>query len=391
MPAFFKNKRCAVECQVRVFFTDMRWSENKGEWVESMSWEENVRKVVPYVAGEQPKDPTVIKLNTNENPYPPAPGVAEAIRGFDYDSLRKYPDQDVSALVSALAGHHGLDREQVFVGVGSDDVLAMSFLTFFNSRKPILFPDITYSFYDVWADLYRIPYEDQPLDENFCVREEDYFKENGGIILANPNAPTGVASKRSVYEKIIRANPDSVVIIDEAYVDFGGESCVPLIEKYDNLLVVQTFSKSRSMAGMRIGYAMGNKKLIRYLNDIKFSFNSYTMNTVTITAGVASVEDEAYFAETTARVVATRERTKRELAKLGFVFPDSRTNFIFAKHKTVPAQELFDVLRENRIYVRHWNKPRIENYLRISIGTDEEMDKVLTFLEEYLTNRNCIK
>ena len=364
---------------------------DKGEWVESMSWEENVRKVVPYVAGEQPKDPTVIKLNTNENPYPPAPGVAEVIRRFDYDSLRKYPDQDVSALVSALAGHHGLDREQVFVGVGSDDVLAMSFLTFFNSGKPILFPDITYSFYDVWADLYRIPYEDQPLDENFCVREEDYFKENGGIILANPNAPTGVASERSVYEKIIRENPDSVVIIDEAYVDFGGESCVPLIEKYDNLLVVQTFSKSRSMAGMRIGYAMGNRKLIRYLNDIKFSFNSYTMNTVTIAAGVASVEDEAYFAETTARVVATRERTKRELAKLGFVFPDSKTNFIFAAHKTVPAQELFDVLRENKIYVRHWNKPRIENYLRISIGTDEEMDKVLTFLEKYLTNRKCIK
>lgn len=352
-----------------------------------MSWEDNVRKVVPYVAGEQPKITDVIKLNTNENPYPPAPGVAEVIRNFDYDSLRKYPDQDVSALVSALAGHHGLDREQVFVGVGSDDVLAMSFLTYFNSGKPILFPDITYSFYDVWADLYRIPYEDQPLDENFCVRKEDYFKENGGIILANPNAPTGVASERSVYEEIIRANPDSVVIIDEAYVDFGGESCVPLIEKYDNLLVVQTFSKSRSMAGMRIGYAMGSKRLIKYLSDVKFSFNSYTMNTVTIAAGVASVEDGAYFAETTAKVIATRERTKRELARLGFVFPDSRTNFIFAAHKTVPAQELFDALHANKMYVRHWNKPRIGNYLRISVGTDEEMDKVLAFLEEYLKNR----
>lgn len=352
-----------------------------------MSWEENVRKVVPYVAGEQPKDPDVIKLNTNENPYPPAPGVAEVIHRFDCDDLRKYPDQNVSALVEALAGHHGLDPEQVFVGVGSDDVLAMSFLTFFQSGKPILFPDITYSFYDVWADLFRIPYEDQLLDENFCIRKEDYLKENGGIIIANPNAPTGVASERPVYEEIIRANPDSVVIIDEAYVDFGGESCVPLIEKYDNLLVVQTFSKSRSMAGMRIGYAMGSRKLIKYLNDVKFSFNSYTMNTVTIAAGVASVEDEAYFAETTAKVVATRERVKREFARLGFVFPDSRTNFIFAAHRTVPAQEIFDALRENQMYVRHWNKPRIENYLRISIGTDEEMDKVLAFLEEYLQNR----
>lgn len=352
-----------------------------------MSWEENVRKVVPYVAGEQPKNPDVIKLNTNENPYPPAPGVAEVIHRFDCDDLRKYPDQNVSALVEALAGHHGLDPEQVFVGVGSDDVLAMSFLTFFQSGKPVLFPDITYSFYDVWADLFRIPYEDQLLDGNFCIRKEDYLKENGGIIIANPNAPTGVASERSVYEEIIRANPDSVVIIDEAYVDFGGESCVPLIETYDNLLVVQTFSKSRSMAGMRIGYAMGSRKLIKYLNDVKFSFNSYTMNTVTIAAGVASVEDEAYFAETTAKVVATRERVKREFAQLGFVFPDSRTNFIFAAHRTVPAQEIFDALRENQMYVRHWNKPRIENYLRISIGTDEEMDKVLAFLEEYLQNR----
>lgn len=352
-----------------------------------MSWEDNVRKVVPYVAGEQPRDLDVIKLNTNENPYPPAPKAAEVIRDFDCDSLRKYPDQDASALVDALARHHGLDREQVFVGVGSDDVLAMSFLTYFNSEKPILFPDITYSFYDVWADLFRIPYEDQPLDENFCVRKEDYLKENGGIIIANPNAPTGVALKRSVCEEIVRANPDSVVIIDEAYVDFGGESCVPLMEKYDNLLVVQTFSKSRSMAGMRIGYAMGNRKLIKYLNDVKFSFNSYTMDPIAIAAGVASVEDEMYFAETTAKIVATRERTKRELARLGFVFPDAKTNFIFAAHKTVPAQELFDALRANKMYVRHWNKPRIGNYLRISIGTDEEMDKVLAFLETYLKGR----
>ena len=254
------------------------------------NWENHVRKVVPYVAGEQPKEQDVIKLNTNENPYPPAPGVGKVIQNFDCEVLRKYPDPDVSALTSALAKQYGLDRGQVFVGVGSDDVLAMSFLTFFNSGKPVLFPDITYSFYDVWADLYRIPYECQPLDEDFCIKKEDYMKPNGGIVLANPNAPTGVMTELAVIEEIIAANQDVVVIVDEAYVDFDGRSCVPLIEKYDNLLVVQTFSKSRALAGMRIGYAMGSQKLIQYLKDVKFSFNSYTMNALTIAAGVEQVQ-----------------------------------------------------------------------------------------------------
>jgi len=348
------------------------------------NWENHVRKVVPYVAGEQPKEQDVIKLNTNENPYPPAPGVGKVIQNFDCEVLRKYPDPDVSALTSALAKQYGLDRGQVFVGVGSDDVLAMSFLTFFNSGKPVLFPDITYSFYDVWADLYRIPYECQPLDEDFCIKKEDYMKPNGGIVLANPNAPTGVMTELAVLEEIIAANQDVAVIVDEAYVDFDGRSCVPLIKKYDNLLVVQTFSKSRALAGMRIGYAMGSQKLIQYLNDVKFSFNSYTMNALTIAAGVASLEDEAYFRQNLAKVVATRERAKKELARLGFVFGDSKTNFIFAAHKTVPAQEIFEALRASKIYVRHWNKPRIANYLRISVGTDEEMDRLFAFLEQYL-------
>ena len=352
-----------------------------------MSWENNVRKVVPYVAGEQPKNKNVIKLNTNECPYPPAPGVEAVLNHFDYDVLRKYPDQDVADLRAVLAKRYGVPAEQVFVGVGSDDVLAMAFLTFFNSDKPILFPDITYSFYDVWADLYRIPYECQALDENFEIKKEDYFKENGGIIIANPNAPTGVAAPVSMIEEIIKANQDVVVIVDEAYVDFGGESCLPLLEKYENLLVVQTFSKSRSMAGMRIGFAIGSKKLIGYLNDAKFSFNSYTMNATSIIAGVASVEDEAYFQEITGKVIATREWTKQELARLGFTFTDSKTNFIFAAHKSIPAQEIFDVLRENQIFVRHWNKPRIGNYLRISIGTDDEMKQVIEFLENYISER----
>lgn len=352
-----------------------------------MSWENNVRKVVPYVAGEQPKSKNVIKLNTNECPYPPAPGVEAALNHFDYDVLRKYPDPDVADLRAVLAARYKVPAEQVFVGVGSDDVLAMAFLTFFNSDKPILFPDITYSFYDVWADLYRIPYECQVLDEKFEIKKEDYFKENGGIVIANPNAPTGVAASVSMIEEIIKENQDVVVIVDEAYVDFGGESCVPLVEKYDNLLVVQTFSKSRSMAGMRIGFAIGSKKLIGFLNDAKFSFNSYTMNATSIIAGVASVEDEAYFKKITGKVIATREWTKKELTRLGFTFTDSKTNFIFATHKSIPAQEIFDVLRENQIFVRHWNKERISNYLRISIGTDEEMKQVIEFLEKYIEER----
>lgn len=352
-----------------------------------MSWENNVRKVVPYVAGEQPKSKNVIKLNTNECPYPPAPGVEAALNHFDYDVLRKYPDPDVADLRAVLAARYKVQAEQVFVGVGSDDVLAMAFLTFFNSDKPILFPDITYSFYDVWADLYRIPYECQVLDEKFEIKKEDYFKENGGIVIANPNAPTGVAASVSMIEEIIKENQDVVVIVDEAYVDFGGESCVPLVEKYDNLLVVQTFSKSRSMAGMRIGFAIGSKKLIGFLNDAKFSFNSYTMNATSIIAGVASVEDEAYFQKITGKVIATREWTKKELTRLGFTFTDSKTNFIFATHKSIPAQEIFDVLRENQIFVRHWNKERISNYLRISIGTDEEMKQVIEFLEKYIEER----
>ena len=352
-----------------------------------MSWENNVRKVVPYVAGEQPKNKNVIKLNTNECPYPPAPGVEAVLNHFDYDVLRKYPDPDVADLRAVLAAKYKVPTEQVFVGVGSDDVLAMAFLTFFNSDKPILFPDITYSFYDVWADLYRIPYECQALDEKFEINKEDYFKENGGIVIANPNAPTGVAAPVSMLEEIIKENQDVVVIVDEAYVDFGGESCIPLVEKYDNLLVVQTFSKSRSMAGMRIGFAIGSKKLIGFLNDAKFSFNSYTMNATSIIAGVASVEDEAYFRKITDKVIATREWTKKELTRLGFTFTDSKTNFIFAEHKSIPAQEIFDVLRENQIFVRHWNKERIGNHLRISIGTDEEMKQVIDFLEKYINER----
>ena len=352
-----------------------------------MSWEENVRKVVPYTPGEQPNKAHMIKLNTNECPYPPAPGVTEALAGLKPEDFRLYPDPNADSLVSVLAEYYGLEKENVFVGVGSDDVLALAFQTFFNCDRPIVFPQITYSFYDVWADLYKIPYEKKPLAADFHIRKEDYMGANGGVIFPNPNAPTGVEESQAMIEEILQANPDVVVIVDEAYVDFGGTSALPLLKKYENLLVVQTFSKSRAMAGMRIGFCIGNEKLIHYLNDVKFSFNSYTMNLPSQVMGVEAVRDDAYFKATTAKIAATRERIKKELNELGFTFPDSKANFIFASHKEVPAEELFRALREADIYVRHWNKPRIANSLRITVGTDEEMDRLIAFLKNYLEKR----
>ncbi len=351
-----------------------------------MKWEENIRKVVPYVAGEQPNKQNMIKLNTNECPYPPAPGVEDLAAKLDCDALRLYPDSNTTPLVNALAEYYGVKPEQVFVGVGSDDVLAMAFMTFFNSDKPILFPDVTYSFYDVWADLYRIPYKTCALDENWRICPEDYKQPNGGVIFPNPNAPTGVMESLETVEEIIASNRDVIVIVDEAYVDFGGVSALALLDKYDNLLIVQTFSKSRAMAGLRIGFCIGSEKLIQYLNDVKFSFNSYTMNLPSQALGVEAVRDEAYFKATTAKIVATRERVKQELSELGFSFPDSKTNFIFASHETIPAKEIFQALREADIYVRYWNKPRISNHLRITVGTDEQMDKLVAFLWEYVRN-----
>lgn len=350
-----------------------------------MSWEENIRRVTPYVAGEQPKQGNIIKLNTNENPYPPSPKVRELAGGMDTDNLRLYPDMNAEKLVNALAEYYRVRPSQVFVGVGSDDVLALSFMTFFNGEKPVLFPDITYSFYDVWAEVFRIPYRTCPLDENFRIRKEDYFAPNGGIVIPNPNAPTGVLEDIRMFGEIIAANPGSVVIVDEAYVDFGGRSALPLLEKYENLMVVQTFSKSRALAGLRIGYAIGNEKLIGYLKDVKFSFNSYTMNMPAIEMGTAAIGDEAYFKDIVGKIVKTREWTKEQLKKLGFSFADSMSNFLFVTHERVPAGELFAALKENGIYVRHWNKPRIDNYLRITIGTDEQMQTLVAFLEDYLS------
>ena len=347
-------------------------------------WKKNIRRVRPYIPGEQPKEKDIIKLNTNENPYPPAPAVREILRGFCADDLRRYPDPASTILVDAIARRYGLARDQVFVGVGSDDVLAMSFMTFFHSGRPIFFPDITYSFYDVWAETFAIPYRRIPLDEKFEICPEDYAGENGGLIIPNPNAPTGIDAGTEKLEQILRANPDVVVIIDEAYVDFGATSLLPLIDRYDNLLLVQTFSKSRALAGSRIGCAMGNRELIRALSEVRYAFNSYTMDRVTQAIGAAAVEDEAYFQEQLARIIASREWTKGELKRLGFDFPDSRANFIFARHDRLSADALYRALKEEGILVRHFAQPRIDPYLRISIGTEEEMRTLVAFLDRYL-------
>jgi len=350
-------------------------------------WKKNLRVVDPYVPGEQPKQENMIKLNTNENPYPPAPGVEKVLKSMETGDFRLYPKPDARELVDSLAEEYNVPADQVFVGVGSDDVLGMAFLTCFNSDKPVLFPDITYSFYPVWADLFKIPYKRPALDENFRIKKEDYFVPNGGVVIANPNAPTSIAMPLSEIEEIVAKNPDSVVIIDEAYVDFGGESALPLVDKYDNLLVVQTFSKSRSMAGMRIGFAIGNKELIDAMYAVRNSYNSYTMNMPSILCGVEAVKDRAYFDKTRKAIMETRADVAEKLTKLGFAVLPSSANFLFAAHESVPAEELFTMLREKHIYVRYFKSPRIQNYLRITIGTPEQMKRFLTEVEDYLASR----
>ena len=346
-------------------------------------FEKNIRRVEPYVPGEQPQQ-KVIKLNTNENPYPPTPAVREALMQMDVDRMRLYPDPTAACLVHTLADYYGVNDNQVFVGVGSDDVLAMCFLTFFNSDQPILFPDITYSFYKVWAELYRIPYECPSLDEDFRIVKEDYYKANGGVIFPNPNAPTSIYEDLDFVEDILQHNQDVIVIVDEAYIDFAGKSAMELIDRYENLIVVQTFSKARSMAGMRIGYAISNPTLIQYLNDAKYSFNSYTMNQTALVCGVEAVKDKAYFEEQVQKIIDTREWVKEELRLLGFLFPDSKSNFLFVTHPRVDTQELFAALKKANIYVRYLGGERIQNYLRITIGTREEMERLLVFLKEYI-------
>lgn len=351
------------------------------------AFEKNIRRVEPYVPGEQPRQ-KVVKLNTNENPYPPAPGVERALRELDTADFRLYPDPACSVLVDAIADFYKVGKDQVFVGVGSDDVLSLCFLTFFNSDKPVFFPDITYSFYKVWTELYRIPYECKKVDEDFRIVKEDYYGANGGVIFPNPNAPTAIYENLEFVEDILRHNRDVIVIVDEAYIDYAGPSAIELVDQYDNLIVTQTFSKSRSMAGMRIGYAIASPKLIRYLNDVKYSFNSYTLNRASLVCGAESVKDREYFEKTVAEIVGTRERTKERLAKMGFSFTDSSANFLFVTHPEYDAGDMFRALKEAGIYVRWWDSDRIRQYMRITVGTEEEMETLFAFLEQYMSKEN---
>lgn len=351
-------------------------------------WKQNLRQITPYVPGEQSKDADIVKLNANENPYPPSPKAMDAIRQFQADTLRFYPPADATPLKEALAAYYGVTVENVFLGNGSDDVIALAFQSFFNSKLPIVYPDITYSFYPVWCDLFGIPYKTVPLDEDFRIRAEDYKAPNGGVVIPNPNAPTSIGEGRDFIRALLDDNQDCVVLIDEAYVDFGGVSSVPLTKEYDNLLVTGTFSKSRSLAGLRIGYAIGSKALISVLEAVKNSYNSYTVDSLSIAAGVASVNDTDYFNATIAKIIATRQRLTEELRALGFTVADSSANFLFVTHGHLKMKDLFEALKAQKIFIRYFNLPRIDNHVRITVGTDEETDRLIAAIKQYVSEES---
>lgn len=347
-------------------------------------WSRRIRDAVPYVPGEQPKDRVFIKLNTNENPYPPSEKALAAIRGAADERLRLYPDPGCEDLRRAIARHHGLTPEQVFPGNGSDEVLAFCFQAFFDPDRTILFPDITYSFYPVYADYFGLSYREVPLRDNFDLPIEPFCGPNGGVVIANPNAPTGKSVDLQHIRAILNANPEVVVLVDEAYVDFGAASAVPLLWEYNNLIVIRTLSKSHSLAGLRVGYALGDPNLVAALCCVRDSINSYTLDRVAQAGAAASIRDEDYFGETSDKVVHTRDRCSEALRRLGFTVHESHANFIFVSHPARSAAELMDGLRKRGILVRHFDRPRISNYLRISIGTDREMDALCATMAELL-------
>ena len=354
----------------------------------SREWTKNLRNIEPYVPGEQSKDKDIVKINANENPYPPSPKAARVLKNFDTNKLRFYPSANSTKLKEAIAKYYKVDVSNVFVGNGSDDVLAVAFQSFFNSEKPIVYPDLTYSFYPVWCSLFGIKYKNYPVGDDFRINPEDYKEKNGGVVIPNPNAPTSLGEGLDFVEKILNYNQDSVVIIDEAYVDFGGTSSIPLIDKYENLLVTGTFSKSRSLAGLRIGFAIGSKALIDVMEAVKNSYNSYTVDSLSIEMGAASIEDDEYFKSTCQKVIETRQRVTLELEKLGFDVLDSQANFIFATHNEHNMKSLFEYLKTQKVFIRYFSLPRIENYVRITIGTNEEMDIFLEKTKEFILNDN---
>jgi histidinol-phosphate aminotransferase len=347
----------------------------------SKYWSQVVRDLEPYVPGEQPQIDGLIKLNTNESPYPPSPKVIEVLTQDAVDRLRLYPDPNSKKLKTTLAAYYRVKPEQVFVGNGSDEVLALVFLAFFQQAKPILFPDITYSFYPVYCKLFGIEYKTIPLKSDFSLDLNDYTFSNGGVIFPNPNAPTSVGTALSAIESFVQSNTDSVVVVDEAYVDFGAETATTLVGKYPNLLVVQTLSKSRSLAGLRVGFAIGNADLINALDRVKNSFNSYPIDRLAEAATINAFDDETYFQSSRDKIISTRAYTETALKSLGFSVLPSQANFLFVTHKTRPATEIAQALREKKILVRHFNLPRINNYLRISVGSDEQMQTMVEVLK----------
>jgi histidinol-phosphate aminotransferase len=348
----------------------------------SRFWSPLVSELTPYVPGEQPKQDGLIKLNTNELPWAPSAKVLDAVRAAGNDDLRLYPDPENTNLRNAWAIDLGLRPEQVFVGNGSDEVLAHTFQALFNPLRPILFPDISYSFYPVYCGLYRLPYETVPLSPTFCIDVEEYAKDNGGIIIANPNAPTGIALPLLAIETLLQGNPDSVVVIDEAYVDFGAESACSLIDNYQNLLVVQTLSKSRGLAGLRVGAAFGHVDLIEGLQRVKNSFNSYPLDRVAEAAAVAALEDRDWLNDSCSRLIENRDNLVGSLSGIGFSVLPSKANFILAQHATKPAEVLFQQLRDRGLLVRYFNSARIQDYLRITVGTAQECDQLVIALKE---------
>ena len=342
----------------------------------SRFWSPVVHSLSPYVPGEQPKLDGIVKLNTNENPYPPSPRVLAAIAAAT-DRLRLYPDPRASALREAIAARYGVAPEEVFVGNGSDEVLAHTFQALLKHDAPLLFPDITYSFYPVYCGLYGVRYEEVPLDAAMRVQIADYRRPCSAILLPNPNAPTGIALSRDAIEALLAEHPDQLVVVDEAYVDFGAESAVPLVARHDNLLVVQTLSKSRALAGLRVGFAIGQRPLIEALERVKDSFNSYPLDCLAIAGAVAAIKDEAWFQETRKRIMASREMLARDLAELGFEVLPSQANFVFARHRSRGGADLAARLREHGILVRHFKKPRIEDFLRITVGTEEQCSRLI--------------
>lgn len=351
----------------------------------SRFWSTLVHELTPYTPGEQPKLTNLIKLNTNENPYGPSPKALEALRAEVGDSLRLYPDPNADRLKAAVAEFNGVSPAQVFVGNGSDEVLAHVFLALLKHDRPILFPDITYSFYPVYCGLYGVAHQTVPLTDTFEIDVADYARPNGGIIFPNPNAPTGRQLPLSNIERLLTEHPDSVVVVDEAYIDFGGETAVPLIDCHPNLLVVQTLSKSRSLAGLRVGFALGNANLIEGLERVKNSFNSYPLDRLAIVGAVAAIEDRAWFEQTRQAVIESRGWLTVELERLGFQVLPSVANFIFVRHPDRDASELAQALRTRSIIVRHFKQPRIEQFLRITVGTDAQCQTLAATLQEILT------